>query len=49
MNVVKIMQQPNANEIAVIWDKDKLLDYKDSPTDKGENIFIQLWNKKEII
>ena len=41
--------RPYANEIAVIWDKDKLLDYKDSPTDKGEDIFIQLWNEREVI
>lgn len=41
--------RPYANEIAVIWDKDKLLDYKDSPTDKGEDIFMQLWNEREVI
>ena len=41
--------RPYANEISVIWDKDKLLNYKDSPTDKGENIFMQLWNEREIL
>ena len=41
--------RPYANEISVIWDKDKLLDYKDSPTDKGQNVFMQLWNEREII
>ena len=49
VNKIIDIVRPYANEIAVIWDKDKLLDYKDSPTDKGENIFIQLWNKKEIL
>ena len=38
-----------ANEIAVIWDKDKLLDYKDSPTDKGEDIFMELYNERDIL
>ena len=41
--------RPYANEIAVIWDKDKLLDYKDSPTDKGEDVFMKLWKEREKI
>ena len=41
--------RPYANEISVIWDKDKLLDYKDSPTDKGQDVFMQLWKEREII
>lgn len=49
VNKIIDIVRPYANEIAVIWDKDKLLDYKDSPTDKGEDIFIQLWNEREIL
>ena len=41
--------KPYANEISVIWDKGKLLDYKDSPTDKGEDIFLELYNRREIL
>lgn len=49
VNKIVDMVRPYANEISVIWDKGKLLDYKDSPTDKGEDIFIQLWNEREIL
>lgn len=49
VNKIIDIVRPYANEITVIWDKDKLLDYKDSPTDKGEDIFIQLWNEREIL
>lgn len=30
--------------ISVLWDVKNLLDKKDSPTDKGKNVFEQLWN-----
>lgn len=49
VNKIIDIVRPYANEIAVIWDKDKLLGYKDSPTDKGEDVFVKLWNKREII
>ena len=49
VNKIIDIVRPYANEISVIWDKGKLLDYKDSPTDKGEDIFIQLWNEREIL
>ncbi len=43
--------KPYAKEISIIYDDDinRLLDYKDSPTDKGQDVFIQLWNEREII
>lgn len=43
--------KPYAKEIAIIYDNDidRLLDYKDSPTDKGKEVFITLLNNREII
>ena len=43
--------RPYAKEIDIIYDNDmeRLLDYKDSPTDKGENIFMQLFNEREVL
>lgn len=49
VNKIIDIVRPYANEISVIWDKDKLLDYKDSPTDKGQDVFMQLWKEREII
>ena len=41
--------QPYAKEISVMYDDDmnRLLDYKDSPTDKGEKVFMKLYNERE--
>lgn len=43
--------RPYAKEISIIYDNDvnRLLDYKDSPTDKGQNVFMRLWKEREII
>ena len=49
VNKIIDIVRPYANEISVIWDKDKLLNYKDSPTDKGEDVFMQLWKEREVI
>ena len=41
--------KPYAKEISIIYDDDieRLLDYKDSPTDKGEDIFNKLYKSRE--
>ncbi len=49
VNKIIDIVKPYANEISVIWDKGKLLDYKDSPTDKGQDVFMQLWKEREIL
>ena len=49
VNKIIDIVRPYANEISVIWDKDKLLDYKDSPTDKGQNVFMELYNERDIL
>ena len=43
--------RPYAKEISIIYDDDvnRLLDYKDSPTDKGEEVFMKLYNEREIL
>ena len=35
-------------KIYIIWDNDNLLDEKDSPTDKGIEVFKQLYKTKRI-
>lgn len=35
--------------VSIIWDSEGLLDLKDSPTDKGKDIFLELFNKKIVI
>lgn len=32
--------------VYVLWDRDNLLDYKDSPTDKGEEVLLKLMKSK---
>lgn len=32
--------------VSVIWDTKDLLDYKDSPTDKGKNVWLELWDSR---
>jgi hypothetical protein len=49
VNKIIDIVRPYANEISVIWDKDKLLNYKDSPTDKGQDVFMKLWNEREVL
>ena len=51
VNKIIDIVRPYAKEIDIIYDNDmeRLLDYKDSPTDKGEDIFIKLWNEREAI
>lgn len=49
VNKIIDIVRPYANEISVIWDKDNLLDYKDSPTDKGQNVFMELYNGRDIL
>lgn len=43
--------KPYAKEVGIIYDNDmeRLLDYEDSPTDKGEEVFMRLYNEREII
>ena len=36
-------------QISYLFDKENLLDYKDSPIDKGKDIFIQLFEKRIIL
>lgn len=33
-------------QISFMFDKEGLLDYKDSPTDKGKDIFLELFKKR---
>ena len=51
VNRIIDMIKPYAKEISIIYDDDvnRLLDYKDSPTDKGEEVFKKLLNNREII
>lgn len=35
--------------VEVIWDVDNLLDKKDSPTDKGKDIFLKLYKKRILV
>ena len=43
--------KPYAKEVGIMYDNDmeRLLDYEDSPTDKGEEVFMRLYNEREII
>lgn len=43
--------RPYAKEISIMYDNDteRLLDYKDSPTDKGEEVFEKLYNERETL
>lgn len=36
-------------KVSMIWDKDKLLDLKDSPSDKGAKVFVELFKKRKLI
>ena len=36
-------------QVNVIWDKEDLLSYKDSPTDKGKEVFDILYEKRTIM
>ena len=49
VNKIIDIVRPYANEISVIWDKNNLLDYKDSPTDKGQDVFMKLFNERDIL
>lgn len=33
-------------EVSVIWDKEDLIGLKDSPTDKGKNVFLELYKRR---
>lgn len=35
--------------VSMIWDRWKLLDLKDSPSDKGKEVFVELFKKRRII
>ena len=39
---------PPSVKVSVIWDflENGLLDYKDSPTDKGKEIYLELFNDR---
>lgn len=32
--------------LSILWDKEQLLDYKDSPTDKGRDVFEELYKRR---
>ena len=51
VNKIVDIIRPYAKEISIIYDTDmnRVLDYKDSPTDKGEDIFMKLYDEKEIL
>ena len=51
VNKIVDIIRPYAKEISIIYDNDadRLLNYKDSPTDKGEEIFKKLFNEREIL
>lgn len=49
INKIIDIVRPYAKEISVMWDKDNVLDYCDSPTDKGNDIFIKLYNERSIL
>ena len=50
INKIIDIVRPYAKEISVMWDKDNnLLDYCDSPTDKGNDVFIKLYKGREIL
>lgn len=34
-------------EVSVIYDTGRLLDYKDSPSDKGKDVFVELYKQRE--
>lgn len=36
-------------KVSMIWDRWKLLDLKDSPSDKGKEVFVELFKKRRII
>lgn len=36
-------------QISFLWDKEHLLDFKDSPIDKGPNVFLELFKNRIII
>lgn len=36
-------------KISFLFDKDKLLDYKDSPIDKGPDVFMELFKRRVVI
>lgn len=36
-------------DVYVIWDSENLLDYKDSPTDKGKNVWDKLYNNRTLV
>ena len=35
-------------KVSVLWDTDNLLDYKDSPTDKGKQVFLKLMEDRQF-
>ena len=35
-------------KVSVLWDVDNLLGYKESPTDRGKEIFLKLFNNRQV-
>jgi len=49
-NINKIINDLKGyGNISIVYDKNELLDHKDSPSDKGRDVWNKLWNKREII
>lgn len=47
--IKKYQHLTNRFNVSVLWDTDNLLGYKDSPTDKGKNVFDQLMKERRYI
>ena len=48
-NIHKMQKYKNYCNFSFIYDRDGLLNLKDSPTDKGEETFIKLVGKRVIV
>lgn len=49
INKIVDIVRPYAKEISIMYDTKDLLEYCDSPTDKGKNVFEKLWNERSIL
>lgn len=47
--IKKFGKLTNRFNVSIIWDNDNLLDYKDSPTDKGKEVFDKLFSERRYL
>lgn len=47
--IKKYSRLTNRFNVSIIWDTDNLLDYKDSPTDKGKDVFDKLFKERRYL